>query len=121
MLVAILVAALVAFAPVADAFCPIDLPLANPPSSAASTGELDHAADGHDTDPCCEHAASLMAASDSKIDDAAAATAFSFDRPLVLAASVFQPAFSQAPWRRARAGPPRDPAPLFRRLKRLLI
>jgi hypothetical protein len=119
--VALFVGALLAFVPIADAFCAIDLPLADPPASSTSTGDTDQAPGGHDPDPCCEHAASLLAVSDCKADDLGAGTVRSFDRPLALAAPVFQPAFSTLPRARIRIDVPPAPEPLFRRLKRLLI
>jgi hypothetical protein len=115
-LVAGLLVGFVALIPIADACCAIDLPLAS-----TSTGDTHHTPAGHDPDPCCEYAASLLAVSDCKADDLAAGTVRSFDRPLALAAPVFQPAFSTLPRARVRIDLPPAPEPLYRRLKRLLI
>ncbi|MGE5794000.1 MAG: hypothetical protein ACM36B_14990 [Bacteroidota bacterium] len=117
--VAVVVAALVALAPVAEAFCAIDLPLADGPSPLAQAATSDPAPDGHDTDPCCEHAASLVALQDNKVDDPAA-PARTDDRAFVLAAPAFQPAFLPVPRAPARTDPPPAPEPRFLRLKRLL-
>ena len=119
--VALFVAVLVALAPVADAFCAINLPLADPPASSASTGDTEHTPGRYDPDPCCEYMASLLAVCDCKVDDLATGAVRSFDRPLALAAPVFQPAFSALPRARVRIDLPPAPEPLFRRLKRLLI
>jgi len=119
-LVAVVVAALVALGPVADAFCAIDLPLGDASSTLARAGDPAVAPAGHGTDPCCEHAASLVALQDNKVD-APAASARAVDPGLILAALALQPAFlplSRAP---ARADPPPVPEPRFLRLKRLLI
>jgi hypothetical protein len=118
--VALFVASFVAFVPIADAFCAMDLPLANLPSSTLP-GDTDHAPAGHDPDPCCESMASLLAVSDCKADDLATGAVRSFDRPLVLVARVYQPPIPTLPRARVRIGIPPAPEPLFLRLKRLLI
>ena len=111
-LVVLVVAALVVFVPVAEAFCAIDAPAAG--ASAPSTGE-------HRPGECCENSPSALAASDDGADDLAPGSARTPDRSLASAASLLHWSDRAVARTKFRSDIPPATQPRFRRLKRLLI
>ena len=121
--VVLALALFVALAPVAQAFCLIDLDAPAGKGSPPTVGTDHHAAShgsDHAPDPCCEHGTSLFAAPTDQSDDLAAGAARVGEPVARPAGMKIAPVRAIAD---AAVHPDSSPPPdrLFRRFKRLLI
>ena len=122
-LVALVTAGFIAFLPVAQAYCAIDLPVKGSAAPAASTAH-DHGGShrgGEVPDPCCDHSPIALASSDGVSGDIAAGPARAPEPAVALVTSVVRASSVLRVRHDMLRGSLPPPEPRFRRLKRLLV
>jgi hypothetical protein len=124
MLVALFLAGFVAFLPIAQAFCAIDVPGSvgnDSPAVAAAHDHGDLHGEGQVPDPCCDHSPLAFAPSDNACDDAVAGPGRAVEAPPTVSASPLRSSFAVLAQHGLLRGSLPPPEPRFRRLKRLLV
>jgi hypothetical protein len=122
-LVALFIAGFVAFLPIAQAFCAIDLPIkgSSVPAAAAAHDHGDSHGGGETRDPCCDHSPLAFAPSDNACDDAVAGPGRAIETPATVSASPLRSSLAVLAQHGLLRGSLPPPEPRFRRLKRLLV